>query len=314
MSGVRLSRLGDAARVTVYRDVILPVVDSSKNSIGFNVGAYTSSGEPLLDFRLRRSGRIETAEPEFPKHCQRIDYASTYGGLIDFHFGHFMIETMSRLWYLKRVSNGPIIWHRQIPHDLNPWQKEIFGLSGLDVGKFVFISEAILAKEIALPEPSVIIDESYLSYWSDSLGVFPFQLPLPSKKIWMSRSKMPADFGHVVQELEIEERLSSLGWTIIHPHLMSNVALLHLISDAEIISGFAASAYFVLLLAKNCRAKIRMVDRGGMGIPPVFEHYAIAKNLDQKIMRPKLEHVSGVGAKATFKLESIESIIEFVNN
>jgi hypothetical protein len=86
-----------------------------------------------------------------------------------------------------------------------------------------------------------------------------------------------------------------------------------LISDAEIISGFAASAYFVLLLAKNCRAKIRMVDRGGMGIPPVFEHYAIAKALDQQIMRPKLEHVSGVGAKATFQLESIESIIDFVN-
>ena len=313
MSSVRSDRPGDAARVMVYREVVLPLVDSSTNSIGFNVGAYTSVGDPLSDFRLRRSGRIETIEPPFPAHSKRVEGHSTYGGVIDFHFGHFMIETLSRLWYLARVSYGPIIWHRQVPHDLEPWQREIFGLCGLDVARFFFVSEAVLADEIAIAEPAVVIDEYYTSFWSTSLDVFPFHSPLPGKKIWMSRSKMPADYGHVVQEVEIEQRLSSLGWTVVHPNLMTNVNFLHLISDAETISGFAASAYFVLLLAKNCRAKVRMVDRGGMGIPRVFEHYAMAKKVDQEIMRPKLEHVSGVGAKATFQLESIDAIIEFVN-
>ena len=262
MNSVRPDRSGDAARVMVYREVVLPLVDSSTNSIGFNVGAYTAGGEPLSDFRLRRSGRIETTEPVFPKHCKRVQCASTYGGLIDFHFGHFMIETLSRQWYLMRVSNGPIIWHRQVPHELEPWQTEIFGLCRLAIGRFLFVSEAISASEIAVPEPAVVIDEYYTSFWSSSLDVFPFQSPLAGKKIWMSRSKMPADYGHVVQEIEIERRLSSLGWTIAHPHLMTNVTFLHLISDAETVSGFAASAYFILLLAKNCRAKIRMVDRG----------------------------------------------------
>jgi hypothetical protein len=159
----------------------------------------------------------------------------------------------------------------------------------------------------------MVIDYSYHSLWAEALGVFEFQAPSIGKKVWMSRSKMPAGFGHVVQELELEERLLLLGWTVIHPHLMSNTALLCLISDAETISGFAASAYFLLLLSKNCRAKVKMVDRGGMGIPPVFQHYAIAKRLNQEIMRPKLERVSGEGAKATYQLESIESVIDFIN-
>ena len=313
MSGARIYRTGNAAQVTVYSEVVLPPVDSSDSFFGFNVGAYTVDGQPLPDFRLRRVGGIETGEPKFPERHKRIDLPTTYGGLIDFHFGHFMLETLARQWYLKRVTTGPIIWHLQIPHDLMSWQLELFRLCEIDVGRFLFVSEPLIAKEIALPEPGMVIDYSYHPLWAESLGVFPFQTPSAGKKIWMARSKMPANFGHVVQEIEIEEKLISLGWTIIHPHLMSNTALLYLISDAETVSGFAASAYFILLLTKNCQAKIRMVDRGGMGIPPVFEDYAKSKYLDQEIMRPKLEHVSGEGAKATFRLESIESVIDFVN-
>jgi hypothetical protein len=313
MSDAKIDRISNAATVTIYNEVVLPPVDSSDSFFGFNVGAYTASGQPLPDFRLRRVGGIETGDPKFPENCKRIDFSATYGGVIDFHFGHFMLETLARQWYLRRVTTGPIIWHRQIPHDLMPWQLEIFRLCELDVGRFIFISEPLIAKEIALPEPGMVIDYSYHPLWAEALGVFTFQAPSKGKKVWMSRSKMPAGFGHVVQELEIEQKLLSFGWTIIHPQLMSNVALLYFISDAETISGFAASAYFVLLLSRDCRAKIRMVDRGGMGIPPVFEHYAVAKGLNQEIMRPKLEHVSGEGAKATYQLESIESVIDFVN-
>jgi hypothetical protein len=316
MSDARLERLGGAARVTVYSEVILPPVTGKTDYPGFNLGAYTSDGQPLVDFRLRRKDlteTIETVEPEFPETSKRMDVAATYGGMIDFHFGHFMLETLSRQWWLRRVTNGPIIWHRQVPWELQPWQAEIFGLCGLDIGRFAYVSEPIIAREIAVPEPGLVHAISYLPLWAEALGVFPFQPPSIRKRVWLSRSKLPAHFGHVEEELEIEEKLSSLGWKIVHPHLMSNVELLYFIADAETISGFAASAYFVLLLARDCRAKIRMVDRGGMGNPPVFEHYASAKNLRQEIMRPKLEHVSGVGGKATYRLESIESVIDFVN-
>lgn len=302
------------AKVSVYRDVVIPPISPADNAFGFNVGAYTLSRVPITDFRLQRIGRVETVEPAFPINYSLIESPATYGGLIDFHFGHFMLETLSRQWWLRRVSYGPIIWHRQIPHDLMPWQIEIFALCGIDVGRFLYVSDPILIKEISVAEPGVIIDISYLPIWSDSMGIFPFHAPTPGKKVWMSRSRMPVDFGHVSQETEIEDQLTSLGWKIVHPHLMSNTELLYFISDAETISGFAASAYFLLLLSRNCKAKIRMVDRGGMGIPPVFEDYAVAKNLQQKILRPKMEHVSGVGAKATYRLERVDEVLEFVSD
>lgn len=308
-----LRDVGNPIRINVYNEVIIPPTSSIDDHFGFTVGAYTLSGQPITDFRIHRIGGDVTVEPDLPTEYSRVDVPSTYGGLIDYHFGHFMLETLTRQWWLRRVTSGPIIWHRQIPLDIQPWQVEIFSLCGIDVGRFLYVTEPLLVKEISVPEPGLVLDLSYHPIWADSMGVFPFRDPTPGKKVWMSRAKLPQDFGHVSQEDEIEDQLISQGWKIVHPHLMTNTELLYFTSDAETISGFAASAYFYLLLSRNCRAKIRMVDRGGMGIPPAFVHYAIAKNLQQEILRPKMESVSGLGAKATYRLERIDEVLEFVN-
>src|ERR1019366_5254227 len=72
--------LGSANRTAmmVYSEVILPPVTFTTDYFGFSLGAYTSDGQPLVDFRLRRERGTETVDPEFPENCKRMDVAATY--------------------------------------------------------------------------------------------------------------------------------------------------------------------------------------------------------------------------------------------
>ena len=102
-------------------------------------------------------------------------------------------------------------------------------------------------------------------------------------------------------EVEVEALLRAEGWTILRPETVSVAEQLAALDTAEMIAGFAGSAFHGLMLGRDVQARIVIFSRH----PKVEVNYAMiaaAKGLDQRIVR--LEHgpVGDGSARAGIRL------------
>lgn len=70
-------------------------------------GAFHPDGTPIAGAALRRatSGNI-WSEPDHA--AEVLEATAVYGGILLPHFGHFLLETLARYWFLRHVPDLPI--------------------------------------------------------------------------------------------------------------------------------------------------------------------------------------------------------------
>ena len=136
-----------------------------------------------------------------------------------------------------------------------------------------------------LPDAGVCLGKYVHPGQLEAVAVFPFREPLPGKRVWLSRSRLAEHAGRILDEDEIESRLRSIGWMILHPQELPVRRQLEIMSDAETIGGFLGSAFHTLILANNIHARIRIIDRSMVWAAGTYEEIARHKRLDQQILR-----------------------------
>jgi hypothetical protein len=218
-----------------------------------------------------------------------------YGGILSSHYGHFLLESLSRYWAIKDLDNTlPIIWYigmqssadDSFSTELKPWQLEIFNLLNIDTSRFVYITSPIRMNYIYVADPGYRI-----KYWCHplhiaSLGIYPPAQIIPEKKIWLSRTGVQS--GKIINESEIEDILRTFGWIIVNPESMSIREQLSMINDAAIISGFEGSAFHTLILT-DIKCKVIIFNRIQNENYITISFY---KKFIQKIITVPLTHVS----------------------
>ncbi len=107
------------------RNVVLgPLLRDERGA--WSYAAHDEAGRHLHEFYVRRLeggwSRAEACEP-----TSVVTEPHVYGGVIANHFGHFLVETLSRMWWIKRRKDIRTVWHSQ-NGKLHRWQKDIFRL------------------------------------------------------------------------------------------------------------------------------------------------------------------------------------------
>ena len=223
-----------------------------------------------------------------------------YGGLFVNHFGHFLLDTLSRAWYVRGRAE-PVVWQARASGQdprLLPWQREIFEMLGIRLGGFV--TRPTEYERLTIPDAGAATWTPFAPEQIAALGVFPFQSP-GDKRIWLSRAR----WGKAA--VENEGRLQSLlladGWTILHPQELSVRDQLGCMADARLIAGFDGSAFHTLLLAREIRARVVVVRRSALhGLVDTFRHIADAKGFTQEWLDADLIPVRGTGRGAVHRL------------
>ena len=109
-----------------------------------------------------------------------------FGGFAIHHFGHFLLESCSRLWIAARHPDVPIIWAGG--GKLLSYMQETFEILGIR-NPSIFQHVPTTVEDLLVPEPAFQIRSYCHPDFVSLMGKVPC-VPDPRMKIWLSRSAL----------------------------------------------------------------------------------------------------------------------------
>lgn len=264
---------------------LTPAIHDPAAPAAIRLGAFAADGSFLDGFRILRNRAASQVEP--PPETVEDHLAGTwiYGGVINPHYGHFLVETLSRAWLLRRRADLPVLWHAANKRDVLPaWYREILAMLGIPEERCRTVRRPTSVERIVLPDAGCVIERWLDPQQARALAVFPFaEFPRRGRRVWLSRSRLPEGFARVEGEAEMEACLAEAGWTVIHPETLPVWQQLAAMAEAEEIAGFEGSAFHTLLLARDVRARVTLYRRSKDRPPVTHAMIAAAKHLRQAV-------------------------------
>ncbi|WP_417458074.1 glycosyltransferase family 61 protein [Kordiimonas sp.] len=181
-----------------------------------------------------------------------------FGGYFFYHYGHFLLETLTRLWYFKQHPDVPVIWITFEGDDFADWHIDLLRQLGAR-NEIICLKQQTEVESLAIAEPGYVISSRYWDCQVDALALVRGYTPTPGKKVWLSRSKLKK--GVILNETILEKNLKACGWTIYQPEAHSISDQVAMLADAEEIAGVEGSALHTLVLMPDFRGKVTIFDR-----------------------------------------------------
>lgn len=253
-------------RLRVVNDALLvPRLRLDDTALGAGVLRRGAHGlVPLGGAGVRRRGREYVLPPPVDSRPTAHLAAAVFGGFLFDHYGHFLLESLGRLWFADADRDTPVVWIAGTGGTWRPWMTELADLVGVGADRRV-----LNADDGALEVGSLLVADQgfevnrYLHPWLlDRLAVVPAGDPTPGHHVWLSRSAL-GDIAGVDEEVEIERRLADEGWSIVHPEQLTVAEQVTLLRSAAHVSGIEGSAFHTLVLLRGFRGTIDVLDRHG---------------------------------------------------
>ena len=262
-------------------------------------------GDQINNITQNKLGFIPFARYIFLAIVKRqIFFGSRFAGPWFSHFGHFLLESFSRLRESK--PGEKLLFH---PFDLDAVNDKLqkFQISLLQV---IGINQSQI--KIVRDDPCLLIFSKYsseviqfpLTIKSEAIDFYQeiskrFQLKeSPNHKVFFSRNNPLAINSRVSNQLNlmVEDLFKKYRFQIIHPEQLNIEDQITLVSNAQIISGFRGSAMHLAIFARPGTSIMEFGDRelSGMNtmqleicsklnLPFIFESYDNLKDtLDLK--------------------------------
>jgi hypothetical protein len=219
----------------------------------FSGGVYSSDGEFMEDSLVHRG-----TPAEFQKTAEFLHGTYLYGGCLFAHFGHFVWESLSRLYTIIQCKNYPILFIS--PNSENGVFTLFF--KSLNIKNEIrIVTSPVSVENLIYSSPGSSIVPLFISDEQNSaLQVFLFSdNERRGKKIWLSRTKL--QYGKLDNEEVIEEGLKKIGYKIIYPELLPLREQAGLISASDVVAGCDGSAFFSLLFSHEVHGKFFVFNR-----------------------------------------------------
>ncbi len=279
---------------------IQPVVADPAYGRGYRFGAFDTRGAAIPAFDhpwIEHQQDLGAA--------QALDGTYIYGGVLMNHFGHVLLEGLSRLWFIRTRPELPVLWHSldlPVPHTAwQGWLDQLWSVLGLIRHRHVIMRETVRVERVLVPAHGVRADGYIDPVQAEALAVVGEGSSYAGRRVWLSRAGLPRRFGRLIGEGEVQAALEARGWVVVQPERLPVVAQAAVFNDAAAVAGFAGSAFHAVLLAKHPKARLCIVRR-----PSVTDGYydaaARARGLDQRYVDPPLAPLATVNAWSTFSI------------
>lgn len=222
-------------------------------------GLFTSHGAPIEDAIDYRGAERATNSQVLETHLTGAEIPNTaplqlyvYGGRIHVHFGHFLINTLSRFWDISRsrhyglkiLCHGPADpeeWFRY------PFLRDIFQRVGLTSNDFVTFDRPTRIGRIIVPRTSFREQHSAHHAYRrlcrgigrglyDAAAVNTIKAP-----IYYSKTRLPSGVGTIVNEDEIISVMERNGVDVAFPEQMTFAEQVRSMAERRTILGTAGS-------------------------------------------------------------------------
>ena len=196
------------------------------------------------------------------------DKKVVYCGYFVFHWGHFLVDVVSRLWYFLQndpsVDRYVFILPEGSQADIRGNYKEFFTLLNI-WDRLEFINTPTTYREVIVPEPGFQRKQYYSPLYIDvfdavaeNIQVDPSWIPL--KKLYFSRSRLKkaraVEFGFDAFDNFFEKN----GYTVLYPETLSLSKMIFYIRNADTIASVSGSLPHNMLFGKQ-NQKLEILER-----------------------------------------------------
>ncbi|WP_282048080.1 FkbM family methyltransferase [Sulfitobacter mediterraneus] len=234
---------------------------------------------------LWRNGRALTVEPPMPKGDLPLRKGRwLWGGLLWMHFGHFLVESSSRLWALPELKGeiDGILYVPKRPRngsEVADFQKVFIDLMGCDV-PVVCADKPEQVEQLVIPGQGFGLGtmiEGTQNYQDAIQGHFAKDIaPDGPEKLYISRSALPSGRGNLLGEKQLETNLAAEGYTIYHPEKHDLKSQIATYKAAHRVIAAEGSALHLLAMVADPAAEVAMVVRRPSGATRQLERHLTA--------------------------------------
>lgn len=179
------------------------------------------------------------------------DKTAIYLGIYINHWGHFILESLNRLWYLLNETQDKNVEYVFLTLEgFNNNCNELLELFGLPIEKIKFIEKPTQYKKVIVPEASYQLN----TYWSDEYKNICNKTsnsihPIKNNKIYLTRRKFR--LGNLFGEEMLEKLFTKNGYKKIIPERLSASKQIGIISGTKLVAGITGSAMHSLVFGRD---------------------------------------------------------------
>ncbi|SFN93028.1 Protein of unknown function [Roseovarius lutimaris] len=261
--------------------IVVPMAADKRHACG----VVTSEGKPVAQARTLLSGGRFTPDPDAPcGPVARLPGRWLYAGVGRHHFGHFLLECISRLWALDHAG-GQFDGITIIPmhgRDIAAVIRRRLGplLDILGQGLPVHLAtEPVQVDELVIPSQGM----GHM-HWTPGTPEFRAYVrrhlcaaiaPEGPEKLYISRRRLKNPAQQVPHEQQIERWLSAAGFTVFHPERHTIAVQCQRYMAAHEIVGPDGSAFHMAPFVMPLGTRVGLIQRRTR--QPVFD--AIARQI-----------------------------------
>lgn len=234
----------------------------------FKAGVYDQSGNLISEALRQDSDYLE--QEHFTqidkeksthlanKNVNKLSGHYIYLGFYTEHYGHFLLETLSRIWAVKGPTqyDGFIFSNFVLPRksdELTSFASFCFKKLSLNPDKVIILKEDTLVETLTVPNAQCyILNKVHPNYINifERLRQDVLDLQVSNLKFYLSRSKLQKRKSKVVNEHKIEEVFTERGFKVVYMEDLTIDMQLSLLVNASIIAGLEGSALHNCLFMK----------------------------------------------------------------
>jgi len=244
-------------------------------------GVYRSGGEYMHLGSMWRD-RVQTLRPSevIPTPTMELSGTWLWGGVWYEHFGHFLMETLSRIWAVHSVHEPiqGIIWIKKSPRLSDTpirYQTDLLEAFGFS-GEIFFAKSITRVARLLVPGPGLgigKISRGTTVFHNMTSSHFGKNIQADgASRIYVSRVGLGVISSGVLGEVFIEKQLIKDGYAVVRPETLSisqQIAAYKAADQAIIMDGSAAH---LCAMTPSAKRHLALILRRRHFNGPIIEH------------------------------------------
>lgn len=185
------------------------------------------------------------------KKIIQLDEDVIFGGSLIGHFGHFISECWTRLWYVIQhpERKEKILFITTTHGGYHSWFDDFFRLMGIDKERIIYVKKPVQCRSVTIPEQAHYVPE----HLRDGLGSFTKEFLLPYqaiksnvkaskvKRLYLTQTEFEKSKGmkgsHCFNEKYFEDFFAARGFEVIAPEKLPIDEQISLVMGADEIAA-----------------------------------------------------------------------------
>lgn len=247
--------------IAVLEDVVFHpqlrcLYDRDGRRIEITKPTYMEPGSPRWPNRELKLSQVEAREmPErfrVPAGLERVTEPVLLFGQLNQHFGHFLTDTMARMWALDRLAPGQkVLFTPDLAEHLDkPFVRFVLDTLGLPRSRILRSDKLLRLDRVICPLPSLQYARVYRMFdrphVQAAASVLRAVRPLNRTPVYLSRGGLGRGHRSLPGEELLEQRLAREGYLIVKPEQLPMAEQIRLFNGLGPVAGAFGSALHTL--------------------------------------------------------------------